>query len=41
MAIDAGIARVAHLEGGFAAWKGSNKPYIGTNMATGAPHKID
>lgn len=39
-AIEAGIARIAHMEGGFGAWKGTNKPYIGTNMATGAPQRI-
>ena len=40
-AIDAGMARVAHMEGGFGAWKGAGKPYIGTNMATGAPHRVN
>ena len=39
-AIEAGFARIAHMEGGFGAWKGARKPYIGTNMATGAPHKV-
>ncbi|MCR8549133.1 rhodanese-like domain-containing protein [Salipiger sp. P9] len=39
-ALDAGFARVAHMEGGFGAWKGAKKPYIGTNMATGAPHLV-
>ncbi|EEX13175.1 rhodanese domain protein [Citreicella sp. SE45] len=39
-AIDAGLARIAHMEGGFGAWKGAKKPYIGTNMATGAPHLV-
>lgn len=39
-AIDAGVARIAHMEGGFGAWKGSKKPYIGTNMATGAPQPM-
>ncbi|MBU2959621.1 rhodanese-like domain-containing protein [Citreicella sp. C3M06] len=38
--IDAGIARVSHMEGGFGAWKGAKKPYIGTNMATGAPQPV-
>ncbi len=38
--IDAGMARIAHMEGGFGAWKGSHKPFIGTNMATGAPQKV-
>ena len=40
-AMEAGIARIAHMEGGFAAWKGAKKPYIGTNMSTGAPHKVE
>ena len=40
-AIDAGIDRIAHLEGGFAAWKAAQKPYIGTNMATGAPSRVN
>ncbi|MGR3377752.1 rhodanese-like domain-containing protein [Salipiger abyssi] len=39
-ALDAGFGRVAHMEGGFGAWKGAKKPYIGTNMATGAPHLV-
>ena len=39
-AIEAGITRVAHLEGGFAAWKAAKQPYIGTNMATGAPQPV-
>ncbi|EIE50773.1 sulfurtransferase [Salipiger aestuarii] len=40
-AIDAGTARIAHMEGGFGAWKGTHKPYIGTNMATGAPQLVN
>ena len=39
-AIAAGIERIAHLEGGFAAWKAAKQPYIGTNMATGAPQAV-
>lgn len=39
-AIEAGMARIAHMEGGFGAWKGAKKPHIGTNMATGAPHRV-
>jgi len=39
-AIAAGIGRIAHLEGGFAAWKAAKQPYIGTNMATGAPQPV-
>jgi rhodanese-related sulfurtransferase len=40
-AIDAGITRIAHMEGGFGAWKAAKKPYIGTNMATGAPRRVE
>lgn len=36
-AIAAGVTQIAHMDGGFAAWKSAKKPYIGTNMATGAP----
>lgn len=39
-AIDAGITQIAHLEGGFGAWKAAKQPYIGTNMATGAPQRV-
>jgi rhodanese-related sulfurtransferase len=39
-AIEAGITRIAHLEGGFGAWKAAKKPYIGTNMASGAPIRV-
>ena len=37
---EAGITRIAHMAGGFGAWKTAKKPHIGTNMATGAPHKV-
>lgn len=36
-AIAAGIPRIAHMEGGFGAWKTAEKPFIGTDMTTGAP----
>jgi rhodanese-related sulfurtransferase len=39
-ALDAGFDRIAHLDGGFGAWKAAGKPYIGTNMATGAPQPV-
>ena len=39
-AIAAGFDKIAHLDGGFGAWKAAKKPYIGTNMATGAPQRI-
>lgn len=37
----AGHPRVAHMQGGFAAWKEGEKSYIGTDMATGAPQRKD
>lgn len=39
-AIEAGITRIAHMAGGMAGWKEAAKPYIGTNMATGAPQMV-
>lgn len=36
-ALAAGITQIAHLDGGFGAWKAAKLPYVGTNMATGAP----
>ncbi|ALG89906.1 MAG: rhodanese-like domain-containing protein [Confluentimicrobium sp.] len=36
----AGHDRIAHLDGGFAAWKVAAKPYMGTDPATGAPRKV-
>jgi len=38
--IEAGISRIAHLEGGFGAWKAAKQPYVGTNMGTGAPQRV-
>ncbi|WP_411837687.1 rhodanese-like domain-containing protein [Paracoccus sp. ME4] len=36
--LEAGVVdRIAHLEGGFGAWKAARKPYRGTDMTTGAP----
>jgi rhodanese-related sulfurtransferase len=40
-AIESGMTPVAHLEGGFAAWKAAGQPYIGTDMATGGPKRIN
>ncbi|MHA7850803.1 rhodanese-like domain-containing protein [Roseovarius sp.] len=40
-ALGAGIDRIAHMEGGFAAWKQAGLPFIGTNMATGAPQRVN
>jgi len=36
----AGITPLAHMEGGFGAWKEAGLPYIGTDMATGAPTRM-
>ena len=36
----AGITPVAHLGGGFGAWKKAGKPHIGTDLATGAPKRV-
>ncbi|WP_137702665.1 rhodanese-like domain-containing protein [Marimonas lutisalis] len=38
--IEAGFDRIAHIEGGMAGWKKAKLPYIGTNMATGAPQEV-
>lgn len=37
----AGHAKIAHMQGGFAAWKEAGKSYIGTDMASGAPQRVD
>lgn len=37
---DAGLAPLAHMEGGFAAWKAAKLPYIGTDMGSGAPVRM-
>lgn len=39
--IEAGIDRVAHMAGGFGAWKAAKLPYLGINMGTGAPQRIN
>ncbi|KRS13911.1 sulfurtransferase [Roseovarius atlanticus] len=39
--IEAGIDRIAHMEGGFGAWKEAGKPYIGTSMSTGGPERVN
>lgn len=39
-ALAAGIPLIAHMAGGMGAWKEAQKPYIGTNMATGAPQAV-
>lgn len=39
--LEAGEARIAHLGGGFGAWKAAQLPYIGTDLATGAPKAMN
>ena len=36
-AMAAGIFPLAHLHGGFAAWKNAGLPYRGTDLSSGAP----
>ncbi len=36
----AGMTPLAHMEGGFGAWKEAKLPYIGTDMGTGAPTRM-
>jgi len=40
LCIEAGITPVAHMGGGLAAWKKAKLPYVGTDMATGAPRLV-
>ena len=37
----AGISPLAHLEGGFGAWKQAGLPYTGIDMASGAPKAMN
>lgn len=37
--LNAGFGKIAHMEGGFSAWKAEKLPYVGTDMATGAPKR--
>lgn len=39
--LDAGMKQVAHMDGGFGAWKTAKLPYTGTDMATGAPKPMN
>ena len=38
--LQAGNDRVAHMEGGFGAWKEAGLEYTGTDMTTGAPKQM-
>lgn len=35
-----GTTKIAHMEGGFGAWKRDGLPYVATDAATGAPTKV-
>ncbi len=37
IALAAGLSPLAHMKGGFRAWKQAGLPYTGTEMATGVP----
>ena len=39
--IAAGMTLIAHLGGGFGAWKAAKKPYMGTDFATGCPKRMN
>jgi rhodanese-related sulfurtransferase len=38
--LENGATRIAHMEGGFGAWKKGGLPYVGTEAMTGAPTKV-
>lgn len=40
LCLSAGFDKIAHMEGGFGKWKMESLPYLGTNMATGAPERM-
>lgn len=39
--LSAGITPVAHLEGGFGAWKAAKLPYVAIDPATGGIKRVD
>lgn len=39
-ALAEGLSPIAHLGGGFAAWKAEGRPFRATDMATGGPKKV-
>ncbi|PZX18882.1 rhodanese-related sulfurtransferase [Palleronia aestuarii] len=40
IALESGLAPIAHMAGGFGEWKAQKKPYIGTDFMTGAPKRM-
>lgn len=41
LCLKAGFDRIAHIEGGFGAWKDAGLPYIGTDPSTGGPKMMN
>ncbi len=39
-ALQSGFSPVAHMEGGFNAWKQAGESYMGTDMGTGSPVRV-
>ena len=37
LCLSAGAGKIAHMAGGFSAWKEAGLPFIGTDLATGCP----
>jgi Rhodanese-related sulfurtransferase len=40
LVLAAGEDKIAHMAGGFAAWKDDGHAYMGTDVATGAPKEM-
>jgi len=40
MSLADGAGKIAHMEGGFGAWKKNGLPYVGTEESTGAPKQM-
>jgi rhodanese-related sulfurtransferase len=40
LCLDHGVDRIAHMEGGFGAWKEAGLEYTGTDMSSGAPKSM-
>ncbi len=36
-----GVQPATHMDGGFGAWKQAGLPYVGTDMSTGAPKRVE
>ena len=39
--LQAGISPVAHMAGGFGAWKKAKKPHVGTDPNSGGPKRVN